>query len=81
MGGVGGVASTQYIFKFARKLVKKVCQVAIGLATVFSVSFCVFSNNIVTIVGQLVRTPPPPTEGVSSYHCLHPAANAGLEEH
>ena len=57
MGGVRG-RRTPNIFKFARKLVKKASQAARGLATVFSVTFY-FSNNLVTIVGQLVRTPPP----------------------
>ena len=48
------------ILKFARKLVKKVSQAARGMATVFSVTFSLFSNNLLTIVGQLVRTLPPP---------------------
>ena len=61
----GGVAPPN-IFKFARKFVKIVSQAARGLATVFSVNISLFfSNNLVTIVGQLVRTPPPPQQKVS----------------
>ena len=64
---MGGVAPPNN-FKFARKLVK----ISQAAKTVGHSIFCdlFFSNNsLVTMVGQLVRTPPPPTEGVSAHHC------------
>ena len=56
-GGMGGVMPPLFI-KFARKLIKsqKVSHAAKELATVFSVTFL-----LATIVGQLVKTPPPPS--------------------
>ena len=66
MGGMGA-SRPPNIFKFARKLVKKVSQTARGLVTAFFVTFLFFSNNVVTIVGQFVRTPPPPQQKVSRH--------------
>ena len=47
----------------------KVCHAARGLATVYSVTSFFFSNNLVAIVDQLVRTLLP-TEGASAHHCF-----------
>ena len=56
-----------YIFEFIRKLVK----ILPGYKSVGHSIFCdlFFSNNLVTIVGQLVRTPPP-TKGVLKHPCF-----------
>ena len=64
MGSLGG-RDAPNIFKFARKLVKRV-----GYSVSSDLFIVIFNNNLVTIVGQLVRTPPPPTEGVSAHHCF-----------
>ena len=54
-GGIVGIAPP--IFSNLQESSSKVSQAARGLATVYSVTFF-SSNNLVTIVGQLVRPPP-----------------------
>ena len=64
---MGGVAPPKY-FQICNEVGQKLArQAARGLATVFSVTFILFSNNLGTIVGQLVRTSPPPQQKVSRH--------------
>ena len=76
MGGVEGVAPPN-IFKFARKFVKSQSRSK-------RVGHCPFCDLLlVTIVGQLVKTPPPPTEGVSAHHLgvmIPPKGSNAVEE-
>ena len=59
----GGGAAHPNILKVARKLVKtQPCCKRVGNSIC-----CDFI--LVAIVGELVKTPPPPTEGVSAHHC------------
>jgi len=63
IGGVEGVAPPN-ISLIARKLVKRQpCWKRVGNS-----NFC--DPFLLTMVGQLVKTPPPPTEGASAHHCL-----------
>jgi len=55
MGDIG--ASHPPTFSNLQEGWSKVSKAARRLAIVFSVTFVVCSNNVVTIVGQLVRTP------------------------
>ena len=58
---MGGIAPPN-IFKLARKLVKsQQCCKRVGHSI-----FCNYFLEI--IVGQLVKTPPPQTEGISAHH-------------
>ena len=59
MGGVGDVVVGQNL----QESWSKVSHAARELATIFSLTFF-----LVTVVDQLVKTPPPPTEGVSAHH-------------
>ena len=61
--GAWGHRVSQY-FPIRKKVGQKLARLPRGLATAFSVTSSFFSNNLVTIVGQWVRTPPL-TEGVS----------------
>jgi len=63
-GDVRGVAPPP-IFSNLQERWSKVIHAARELATVFSVANFVF---LVIIVGQLVKTPPPPAEGVSAHY-------------
>ena len=66
MEGRGGT-SRPSIFSNLQESWSKVSQAA---KRVGHSIFCdlLFSNNLVTIVGQLIRTPPPSTDGVSAHH-------------
>ena len=65
MGGVG--ASCSPILSNLRESWSKVSQTTRGLATVFSVTFFCFNDNLVAIVGQLVIRTPPPQQKVSRH--------------
>ena len=63
-GRRGGVAPPS-IFKFARKLVKSQLGSKRVGHSIFCDLFLLLSNNLITIGGQLVRTPPNRYLGIS----------------
>ena len=58
------VSMTPPIYSNLPESWSKVCHAAGELATAFSMTFLF----LVAIAGQLVKTPPPPTESVSAHH-------------